>query len=63
MLGAFSSDGEGEGVQRAVVCWSEEVGADGYAGAAEQLAMRAATEATGSVDAQDFWLGFDLSFT
>ena len=31
-----------------------------YAGAAEQIAVRAATEAAGGKDAQEFWLGFDL---
>ena len=44
----------------ALVQWNAVVDAEGYAGAAEQMAVREATEAVGGTEAQDFWLGFDL---
>ena len=47
-------------VQQALEHWREEVDADGYAGADEQMAVRDATEAAGGLEAQEFWLGFDL---
>ena len=45
---------------QALVHWREVVDAEGYAGAAEQMAVRAATEAAGGAEAQDFWVGFDI---
>ena len=45
---------------QALVQWNAVVDAEGYAGAAEQMAVRAATEAVGGTEAQDFWFGFDV---
>ena len=50
----------GREARQALVHWNEGVDSDGYAGAAEQIAVREATEAAGGVEAQDFWLSFDL---
>ena len=42
----------------ALAQWSTEVDANGYAGEAEQMAVRVATEAAGGEEAHEFWLGF-----
>jgi hypothetical protein len=52
--------GWGQGAVAALSLWREQAGAAGYAGQNEQEAARLALEAVGGIDAQEFWLGFDM---